>query len=531
MIIYVKLLGVITATLICLLLSTSAVIAQASNITSPENGSTLLSSSITFTWEDVNSEYYLDVGTSAGANDIYGTSEGSNTSATVTGIPTDVPVYVKLWTRVSPTENSYYTRSFTYNQDIDNDGINDIIDPHLGAMDAKQVFSAPDHKLTLLGSGRVASLQISEALFDAMASGDDSYSRMTSLSKMIYQHLDDSFDFVFLVSDQNDVPSGAHYGVNYSVSNDTLGLGKSIFDNSASYGSAGELESVIHLTSKNGIRGGPSLHELMHRWGNSLDSVPTAVPGHWGYCSVGGQLGGWADGTLTNNDNGTYSANKGFGSNSFGGNANGGNSIPYSDFERYTMGLISITGLPDITIANGFNWVSSDTFTATSFTTVTMADVLATDGARAPDYNSSQKNFRSIVVVLSKEPFNNPPMSNGRWASYDQDVYEFALNADDGTGSYNFWEATGGLATIQMDGLLGEVIGSFGITHTEPSGSDIVVSFQSKTGKSYRFERSSNMMDPWISVETGIAGDGYIKSSSHTEGLNAGRMFYRFVEE
>ena len=122
-------------------------------------------------------------------------------------------------------------------------------------------------------------------------------------------------------------------------------------------------------------------------------------------------------------------------------------------------------------------------------------------------------------------------MSNGRWASYDQDVYEFALNADDGTGSYNFWEATGGLATIQMDGLLGEVTGSFGITHTEPSNNDIIVSFQSKTGTSYRLERSSDMTDPWTSIETGIAGDGYIKSATHTDGVNAGRMFYRFAKE
>lgn len=531
MIINMKSIIKLTALFLGLTLCTSTVIGQASRIITPEDGSTLSSSTVTFTWEDVNSEYYLYVGTSAGGSDIYNAFEGSHTSATVTSVPTNVKVYAKLWTRVSPTSNSYYIQSFTYNIDTDNDGINDVIDLHPGMADPKQVFSSSDHKLTLLGSGRVASLQISEDLFDAMAAGDDTYSRMTSLSKMIYQHLDDSFDFIFLVSDQNNVPSGAHYGINYSVKNDTLGLGKNIFDSSASYGSAGELENVIHLTSKNGIRGGPSLHELMHRWGNSLDSVPTSIGGHWGYSSVGGQLGGWADGTLVNNGDGTYSANKGFGSSSFGGNANGGNGIPYSDFERYMMGLIPITELPDITIANGFNWVSSGVFTATSFTTVTMADVITTDGARVPNHNNSQKNFRSIVVVLSKEPFSDPPMSNGRWASYDQDIYEFSLKGDEGTSSYNFWEATGGLATIEMNGLLGEVIGSFGITNTEPSNNDIVVSFQSKIGKSYRLERSPNMTAPWINVETGILGDGFIKSATHTGGANSTLMFYRFAEE
>lgn len=72
---------------------------------SPQPGSTLNSSSVTFAWTGGNiTNYWLGVGTTQqslaqqpGGN-IYYKSQGTNTSATVTGIPLNgQPVYVRLW--------------------------------------------------------------------------------------------------------------------------------------------------------------------------------------------------------------------------------------------------------------------------------------------------------------------------------------------------------------------------------------------------------------------------------------------------
>ena len=84
------------------------------------------------------------------------------------------------------------------------------------------------------------------------------------------------------------------------------------------------------------------------------------------------------------------------------------------------------------------------------------SDILSIDGSRVPDSSSSQKSFRVAYIVLSKES-----LSNLEWADYDTDVYDFSLEAPDGyESSRNFWEATGGLATVKMDELKNGIAGS-----------------------------------------------------------------------
>ena len=71
-------------------------------ITSPEPGSTLSGSKVTFSWSDNGtsvSEWWLYVGKSLGGSEIHNSgSLGSSTSTTVNGLPTDgSTVYVRLW--------------------------------------------------------------------------------------------------------------------------------------------------------------------------------------------------------------------------------------------------------------------------------------------------------------------------------------------------------------------------------------------------------------------------------------------------
>ncbi|HJR07121.1 MAG TPA: hypothetical protein VJ842_07685, partial [Pyrinomonadaceae bacterium] len=71
-------------------------------ITNPSNGSTLTSSSVTFSWTSGSgvSNYYLYVGTSPGGNNIFNNFVSSS-SQNVSGLPTDGrTVYVRLWSQL-----------------------------------------------------------------------------------------------------------------------------------------------------------------------------------------------------------------------------------------------------------------------------------------------------------------------------------------------------------------------------------------------------------------------------------------------
>ncbi|MBZ5551927.1 MAG: hypothetical protein LAO21_04335 [Acidobacteriia bacterium] len=71
---------------------------------SPTPGSALTSSTVTFTWTTGTGvfEYYLQVGTTPGEQELYSVSEGLNLSATVAALPTDgSSVYVRLWSKIA----------------------------------------------------------------------------------------------------------------------------------------------------------------------------------------------------------------------------------------------------------------------------------------------------------------------------------------------------------------------------------------------------------------------------------------------
>jgi hypothetical protein len=67
----------------------------------PAHGLTLASSSVTFTWSagPSGSTYWLDVGRTAGASDVYAGGQGGALSRTINDLPIDgSSVYVRLWT-------------------------------------------------------------------------------------------------------------------------------------------------------------------------------------------------------------------------------------------------------------------------------------------------------------------------------------------------------------------------------------------------------------------------------------------------
>jgi hypothetical protein len=80
---------------------TAATAAVHPEVTSPTPGSTLSGASETFTWTDNGTtvtSYYLYVGTAVGSSNIYSGGQGTSTSKTLTGLPTDgSTIYFRLW--------------------------------------------------------------------------------------------------------------------------------------------------------------------------------------------------------------------------------------------------------------------------------------------------------------------------------------------------------------------------------------------------------------------------------------------------
>src|SRR5207302_8870363 len=62
-------------------------------------GSIFAASTVTFSWTSGSgvTEYWLSIGTQPGADTLYSHSAGTGLSATVFGLPTTAPVYVRLW--------------------------------------------------------------------------------------------------------------------------------------------------------------------------------------------------------------------------------------------------------------------------------------------------------------------------------------------------------------------------------------------------------------------------------------------------
>ena len=157
--------------------------------------------------------------------------------------------------------------------------------------------------------------------------------------------------------------------------------------------------------------------------------------------------------TLTDAPN-HYHAQSGTNS-SFGLFANGGNSLAYSPIELYMMGLAAKSEVPDITVFSGLTVDGNDFFNkgnffSTSKKTLSLDQIITQSGIgeRIPDYQSSQKEFRAIVAVVSPTA-----LTTTEWTSYEKSITDFFKKSNDETSLFNFYEATKGRGWIKADQL------------------------------------------------------------------------------
>ncbi len=282
---------------------------------------------------------------------------------------------------------------------------------------------------------------LSQADYNKFIAGEGDFAMV---SNKVYEYFNDDFDFIFILSVETEQPDGLYFGVTRKIKNDVEGIASSIYDNTTTYGSQGALKSIIHMPRTEYVRNGPFLHEIVHYWGN-YGLIPTTVGGHWGFASVGGQLGGFDQ--LTDLGSNAYMANVD-GRDSFGTFANGGNALAYGNLELYIMGLIGADELEPVMVAENPVSTGSGTFTADNIRTITAADLIAEHGERVPSVQISQKDFKGITVVISTSK-----LSEEKIESINTDLENFSRKGapDQWGGLFNFWQATGERGSLSID--------------------------------------------------------------------------------
>ena len=269
-----------------------------------------------------------------------------------------------------------------------------------------------------------------------------------ALADRFHEYYPDRFDWIVFVSNlptRDDNEHYTYYGRYFRVTNAVTGIGLEI------HGS-GRLKGNIHLPYRTALLRGPALHEFMHQWAN-WEVVPTGNHGaHWGFSSANGQLGGFDLDNLVSHGNGRYSAGR------FGTIANGGNSVPYSPVELYLAGLIPPGEVPPLWVAVDGQWTDERDesghwiFSASDIELWTVRRIVREHGSRVPNWLESQKSFRAAVVLLTDDEFPATPAILRELADT---VRWFSHPGPDTHRLFNFWEATGGRATLRMDGLRG----------------------------------------------------------------------------
>ena len=227
--------------------------------------------------------------------------------------------------------------------------------------------------------------------------GED-YSGLRPLSSDVLSIYPDMFEMLgfFLPSPTPGAPAGLHL----RVGNDVAGIGIPIWNGSQEYGSAGQLRSLFMIKF---LTGGPVLHEIMHRWGVSLDSSLHLGSSHWRSGVGRGVLGGWDTTYPTDNGDGTYSTSA------------GGTFDLFNRWELYLAGLIAPEDVPNAWAPENYQFIDYNngvtTFAADFIHQVAIEDVVALEGPREPSYQESPPWTRIAFVFVSEHPLTSAELA------------------------------------------------------------------------------------------------------------------------
>ena len=284
----------------------------------------------------------------------------------------------------------------------------------------------------------------------------------------IYSKFKDDFDYIFYVLNGTNTGQlgfeGRKMTVRIDYENTSLYTRKGNTDEYyEEWGSDNKLKSVFYFPKYDAIKEGPSLHEFAHHWGAEICED---TPGHWGASSAGGQLGGFKYVRETGGNQYQGSMN-GSWTDGFGKNGYRKNAYPYSDIELYLMGFKSAQDLRDanfkldVYLNNGFTPSVSNngTFIANKINSYTIDDLMKSFSGKERDPNSlnSPKNFKVLTVFLSLNDTEGQTTFGDRVNKAVKDVVWFGEKTAYAGGFYNFYQATGGIGSIDVSGVKNSV--------------------------------------------------------------------------
>lgn len=238
-----------------------------------------------------------------------------------------------------------------------------------------------------------------------------------AIAKEYFKTHSDLDFLVYLSTFDYAMTEAAAKGFFTTVKNDTQGINKPIYDNTATFGSVGMLQGTIDMGNVSQLADSPYgtkldenldklSHEMMHRFGAYVrfknpdgtlnTSLLSADKFHWSYLlDTQGSLmygNGWK-----NNGDGTFtstSARSGF-----------------SSLDLYLMGMIDKSQVPPMLLIDNPAIDKSkqphqgDVITGTA-RTVTIDDIIAAEGPRIPDTTTAQKQFKIGYVLLTRAGVN-----------------------------------------------------------------------------------------------------------------------------
>ena len=227
---------------------------------------------------------------------------------------------------------------------------------------------------------------------------------LTRVTREFYGSFGDDYDFLNVVYEPSRFANRTHF----QTRNDIQGIGLTIFNNTAQYGSAGRLQGISQFPIGNFFDGAETghIHELGHQWINFLNFPPLAagMP-HWPLSSMAGGVMGFSIGG-TGGQGGSFrcDARDENGTVILGARPD---APPFNPLDLYLMGL-----LPADQVGTQIVFVdqpaaqslqcNGQAFTG-AVTRLTIQDVIARYGPRSPAAGDAPTRFRVATILVTRD--------------------------------------------------------------------------------------------------------------------------------
>lgn len=407
--------------------------------------------------------------------------------------------------------DNVWTLLFTANEILSKNTASRVFRPYIGTCQASGggAFNVVAECWTsAIGLPQVRPIDATGQETDYVANYVGTASQITSFSPSVwaqrfYQTHGDKYDFLNMVRVAGAVGNRNHFGVKNTVS----GIGTSIFNNTATYGSAGRLQGITNFPLSTFFDGGDQgfEHETGHQWINFLSGTAyaTGTP-HWPKGNVAVNVMGFSIPPSGQGGNYPYT----FTSNGSGGYVVGSNvAINQSTFnpmELYLMGLATPAEVPNYFVLNDQNQnvTVGQTLTSAEITTVSINDIISAKGARVPDSTTSQKTFRCATIVVSEQLLDGYAMAfydffARRAEARQQLTYASGL----ATGTCNPWYLATGGRSVMFSKIADDIPN---VTAARQANGDVNLTFTGKLGISYQRQSSANLVS-WTDEGAAVA--------------------------